>query len=50
MDRQRLATRLAQAFEVPAEEVSRVLPPGGFAALRVHGIELGLDVAGAAAS
>jgi len=50
MDRQRLATRLAQASQVPAEEVSRVLPPGGFSVLRAHGIELGLDVAGPAAS
>src|SRR2546426_606274 len=43
MDRDRLVARLAKAFEVPEEEVSRVLPSGGFAVIRVHGLELGLD-------
>jgi len=45
MDRDRLVARLAKAFEVPEEEVSRVLPSGGFAILKVHGLELGLDFA-----
>ncbi len=44
MDRNRLVAHLAKAFEVPEEEVSRVLPSGGFAILKVHGLELGLDV------
>jgi hypothetical protein len=46
MDRERLVARLAKAFEVPEEEVSRVLPPGGFAFHGVHGLELGLDTTG----
>ncbi len=46
MDRDRLVANLAKAFEVPEEEVSRVLPSGGFAILKVHGLELGLDAAG----
>jgi hypothetical protein len=43
MDRDRLVAHLLKAFEVPEEEVSRVLPSGGFAILKVHGLELGLD-------
>ena len=43
MDRDRLVARLAKTFEVPEEEVSRVLPSGGFAILKVHGLELGLE-------
>jgi predicted ribosome quality control (RQC) complex YloA/Tae2 family protein len=45
MDRDRLVAHLAKGFEVPEEEVSRVLPSGGFAILKVHGLELGLDIA-----
>jgi hypothetical protein len=45
MDRDRLVAHLAKAFEVPEEEVSRVLPSGGFAILKVYGLELGLDIA-----
>src|SRR5437773_2354232 len=45
MDRDRLVAHLAKAFEVPEEEVSRVLPSGGFAILKVHDLELGLDTA-----
>ena len=43
MDRDRFVTRLAKAFEVPEEEVSRVLPSGGFAIMQVHALEFGLD-------
>jgi len=43
MGRDRLVARLAKAFEVPEEEVSRVLPSGGFAIMQVHGLEFGLD-------
>ncbi len=43
-DRERIVTRLARAFEVPVEEVSRLLPPGGFGFARVQGLELGLDM------
>ena len=46
MDRERLVARLAKAFEVPEEEVSRVLPSGGFAVHGVHGLELGIDSKG----
>jgi len=45
MDRERLAARLAHAFEVPVEEVSRLLPPGGSEVRSAHGMELGLDAA-----
>src|SRR2546426_276381 len=46
MDRERLVARLAQVFEVPEEEVSRVLPSGGFAVHGVHRLELGIDSKG----
>ena len=46
MARDRLVARLAKAFEVPEEEVSRVLPSGGFAVHGVHGLELGIDSKG----
>ncbi len=43
MDRERLAGLLARALGVPPEEISRVLPPGGFGIQRAQGLELGLD-------
>jgi len=46
MDRDRLVASLSRALEVPEEEVSRLLPSGGFAVQRVHGLELGLDGGG----
>src|SRR5438445_4949367 len=46
MARDRLVARLAKAFEVPEEEVSRVLPSGGFAVMQVHGLEFGIDAPG----
>src|SRR5437773_7358513 len=46
MGRERLVARLAKAFEVPEEEVSRVLPSGGFAIHGVHGLELGIEPKG----
>ena len=46
MGRERLVARLAKAFEVPEEEVSRVLPSGGFAIHGVHGLELGIESKG----
>jgi len=46
MDRERLAIRLAKTFEVPEDEVSRLLPAGGAAVHREHGLDLGLDAAG----
>ena len=46
MDRERLAIRLAKVLEVPEDEVSRLLPAGGAAVRREHGLEIGLDTAG----
>jgi predicted ribosome quality control (RQC) complex YloA/Tae2 family protein len=45
MDRERLAALLARPLEVPSEEISRVLPPGGFGIQRAHGLELGIEFA-----
>ncbi len=42
MDRERLAGLLSRALGAPAEEVSRVLPPGGFGVRRAQGLELGI--------
>jgi predicted ribosome quality control (RQC) complex YloA/Tae2 family protein len=40
-DRDALARRLARAFQVPVEEVQRLLPPGGSAIVEAHGLDLG---------
>lgn len=39
-DRERLAKRLAAVFEVPMEEIARVLPPGGVEVAEVAGVTL----------
>jgi len=42
MPRARLLQALARSFEVPADEVDRVLPPGRFAVLRSQGVDVPL--------
>jgi len=39
-DRERLARRLAEVFEVPIEDVGRVLPAGGIRVAAAHGLEI----------
>jgi hypothetical protein len=38
-DREATAKRLAAAFQVPIEEIGRVMPPGGVEIVERHGIE-----------